>query len=178
MPFLPGLLLFCATVAAMEGVAYASHRWIMHGPGWFLHASHHRARQGRFEANDLYAAIFATPSILLILLGVTFRWGAGWTIVGAGIAAYGAIYFGFHDVIVHRRLAHRYVPRSSYMKRIVQAHRLHHVVETKRGTVSFGFLWAPAPEVLKAELARGGRAGVREPADRTPGAARDRPGSG
>ena len=41
------------------------------------------------------------------------------------------------------------------MKRIVQAHRLHHVVETKEGTVSFGFLWAPKPEALKAgSLAR------------------------
>jgi beta-carotene 3-hydroxylase len=50
------------------------------------------------------------------------------------------------------------------MKRIIQAHRLHHVVETREGTVSYGFLWAPKPEDLKAELARRGRAGVRAPA--------------
>jgi len=67
-------------------------------------------------------------------------------------------------VIVHKRIDHRYVPRSDYMKRIVQAHRLHHVVETKEGNVSFGFLWAPKPEVLKAELKRRERAGVRAPA--------------
>ncbi|MGZ8347574.1 MAG: sterol desaturase family protein, partial [Allosphingosinicella sp.] len=36
-------------------------------------------------------------------------------------------------------------------------------VETKQGTVSFGFLWAPPAEQLKAELARRGRAGVRAP---------------
>ena len=84
--------------------------------------------------------------------------------VGAGIAGYGAIYFGFHDVIVHKRLNHRYLPKSDYMKRIIQAHRLHHVVETKEGTVSFGFLWAPKPEDLKAELKRRGHAGVRAPA--------------
>ncbi len=47
------------------------------------------------------------------------------------------------------------------MKRIVQAHRLHHAVETKHGTVSFGFIYAPKPEVLKAELQRRGLAGVR-----------------
>jgi beta-carotene 3-hydroxylase len=76
----------------------------------------------------------------------------------------GAIHFGFHDVIVHQRIAHRYVARSTCMKRIVQAHRLHHAVETKRGTVSFGFLWAPPAEALKAELARRGREGVRAPA--------------
>jgi beta-carotene 3-hydroxylase len=50
------------------------------------------------------------------------------------------------------------------MKRIIQAHRLHHIVETKAGTVSFGFLWAPKPEALKAELKRRGHAGVRVPA--------------
>ena len=164
MHWLTGLALFLATVIAMEGVAYVAHRWVMHGPGWFLHESHHRPRTGRFEANDLYAVIFAIPSILLILGGVDLGWGE-WAIwVGAGIAAYGAIYFGFHDVIVHKRLAHRYVPRSAYMKRIVQAHRLHHAVETKAGTVSFGFLWAPPAEELKAELKRRERAGVRAPA--------------
>lgn len=163
-----GPLLFVATIAVMEGVAYVAHRWVMHGPGWFLHASHHRPRHGMFEANDLYAVIFAVPSFVLLLGGVRLGWGAGYAWAGAGIAAYGAIYFGFHDVIVHRRVAHRYVARGRYLKRIVQAHRLHHAVETKHGTVSFGFLWAPQPAVLKAELARRGRSGVR--AGRGPGA--------
>ena len=83
--------------------------------------------------------------------------------MGGGIAAYGANYLGFHDIIVHRRVTTGYVPRSSYMKRIVQAHRLHHAVETKQGTVSFGFIWAPKPEALKAELKRRELAGVRAP---------------
>lgn len=166
MHWIAGLALLIATVAAMEGVAYAAHRWVMHGPGWFLHASHHRPRHGAFEANDLYALIFAMPSILLLLGGVHLGWG-GWAIwVGAGIATYGAIYFGFHDVIVHGRIGHRYVPRSAYMKRIMQAHRLHHATETKYGSVSFGFLWAPRAEVLKAQLAERGRQGVRAPTRR------------
>lgn len=164
MPVWLGLLIFLGTVVAMEGVAYAAHRWIMHGPGWFLHKSHHSTRHGRWELNDLYAAIFAIPSILLFLWGIGLGHGAAYAWVGGGIAAYGAIYFGFHDVIVHKRIGHRYVPRSDYMKRIVQAHRLHHVTETKDEAVSFGFLWAPRPEVLKAELARRGREGVRAPA--------------
>jgi beta-carotene 3-hydroxylase len=155
-----GLLLFLFTIAAMEGVAYAAHRWVMHGPGWFLHASHHRERTGMFEANDWYAVIFAIPSILLFWWGIGLGHGAGYAWVGGGIAAYGAIYFGFHDVIVHRRIAHRYVPRSSYMKRIVQAHRLHHAIEAKDGTVSFGFLYAPPAQVLKARLRGRGGVGV------------------
>lgn len=158
-----GILLFLATVAAMEGVAYVAHRWVMHGAGWFLHESHHRPRHGRWELNDLYAVIFALPSIALLLGGAQLGWWPGCIWIGAGIAAYGAIYFGFHDVIVHQRIPTRYLPRSPYMKRIVQAHRLHHVVETRQGTVSFGFLIAPDPVNLKAELKRRKRAGVRAP---------------
>lgn len=162
-----GILLLLATVAAMEGVAYVAHRWVMHGPGWFLHESHHRARTGFWELNDLYFVIFAAPSIALLVGGTYAGWG-NWAVwVGAGIAVYGAIYLGFHDLIVHKRLAHRYVPRGPYMKRIVQAHRLHHAVETKDGTLSFGFLVAPKPEALKAELRRRGNAGVRAAARET-----------
>jgi beta-carotene 3-hydroxylase len=163
MQILPLVLLFLATVMAMEGFAYVMHRWVMHGPGWFLHASHHRPRTGRWEANDLYFVIFAAPSILLLAGGVRWGWGGWATAMGAGIAAYGAIYLGFHDILVHRRVAHRLVPRSAYLKRIMQAHRLHHVVGTRHGAVSFGFLVAPPPEVLKARLAANGRAGVRAP---------------
>ena len=168
MSIATGILLLLATVIGMEGFAYVTHRWLMHGPGWFLHKSHHRPRDGNWELNDLYFVIFATPSITLLVGGTYGGWG-DWAIwVGAGIAAYGAIYLGFHDIIVHRRIPTRYLPKSSYMKRIVQAHRLHHAVETKAGTVSFGFLWAPKPEELKAELQRRGRAGVRAPAASAP----------
>ena len=158
-----GILLFALTVTAMEGFAYVMHRWVMHGPGWFLHASHHRHREGKWELNDLYAVIFAVPSIVLLLGGARLGWWPGCAWIGAGIAAYGAIYFGFHDVIVHKRVATRYLPRSAYMKRIIQAHRLHHVIESKHGTVSFGFLIAPDPAGLKAEIVRRRRAGVRAP---------------
>jgi beta-carotene 3-hydroxylase len=145
----------------MEGVAYVAHRWVMHGFGWFLHESHHRARGGMFELNDLYGVFFAIPSIGLFAFGIALGHGANYAWVGGGIMAYGAIYFGFHDVIVHKRVGIRYIPKSAYMKRIIQAHRLHHVVETKAGAVSFGFIIAPKPEALKAELARRGNAGVR-----------------
>lgn len=163
MEWLSIALAFAATVAGMEVFAYAMHRWVMHGPGWFLHASHHRPRPGRFELNDLYAVIFAMPSITLIWLGARAGWGQLAVAVGAGIAAYGAIYFGFHDWIVHRRLPHRIVPRNAYLKRIIQAHRLHHVVESKHGTVSFGFLWAPPVERLKAQLRASGEGRLRQP---------------
>ena len=165
MSFIGMLALFVATVAFMEGFAYVVHRWVMHGRlGWFLHESHHRPRSGRFELNDLYGVIFAIPSIILLYGGVQAGWGDWATAVGAGIAAYGAIYFGFHDVIVHRRLEHRIVPRSSYFKRIVQAHRIHHAVESREGCVSFGFVYAPPVDRLKAALAASEQARLRRPA--------------
>lgn len=163
MPIILGILLLLATILSMEVVAYVTHRWVMHGAGWFLHQSHHRERNGTFELNDLYALIFAIPSIILLFGGVQRGWGS-WAIwVGTGIAAYGGIYFAFHDVIVHRRVGHRYVPRSRYMKRIVQAHRLHHASENKHGSVSFGFLWAPPADLLKRQLAASKDAGIRAP---------------
>lgn len=159
-----GLALFLVTIAFMEVFAYVVHRWVMHGRlGWVLHASHHRPRSGRFELNDLYGVIFALPSIVLLYGGVQAGWGDWATWVGAGIAGYGAIYFGFHDVIVHGRVAHRIVPRSTYFKRIVQAHRIHHAVESREGTVSFGFIYAPPVDRLKAALAANDKAQVRRP---------------
>ncbi len=164
MSLLTGLVLFFATIALMEGFAYVVHRWVMHGRlGWVLHASHHRARHGMFELNDLYGVIFAVPSIVLLYGGVQAGWGDWATWVGAGIAGYGAIYFGFHDVIVHRRVAHRIVPRSAYFRRIVQAHRIHHAVESREGTVSFGFIYAPPVERLKAALSASDDARIRMP---------------
>ena len=159
------ILLWLFTVVAMEGFAYVMHRWVMHGPGWFLHESHHRVRHGKFELNDLYALIFALPSIILLYGGVQANWGGWATAVGIGIATYGAIYFGFHDVIVHRRMAHRYIPKSAYMKRIVQAHRLHHALESKHHGLSFGFLVAPSIEELMVQLEQS-KGRLREPSRR------------
>ena len=56
-----------------------------------------------------------------------------------------------------------YVARSSYMKRIIQAHRLHHATSGKHGSVSFGFLWAPPADVLKRQRAASEQATLREP---------------
>ena len=156
-------IIWLLTVAFMEGFAYVMHRWVMHGPGWVLHKSHHSARTGRFELNDLYGAIFAIPSIVLIYGGTVAGWGDWATAIGVGIATYGAIYFGFHDVIVHKRVGHTYVPRSTYMKRIVQAHRMHHALESKEHGISFGFLVAPRIDTLKKQLAES-EAQVRAPA--------------
>jgi beta-carotene 3-hydroxylase len=146
-------LLVLATVIAMEGVAYSVHRWIMHGPlGWGWHASHHaHDHEGAFERNDLYAVVFAILSIGLFALGSRW-WPALWWIA-VGMSVYGVIYFVVHDGLVHQRWPFRAVPKRGYLRRLYQAHRLHHAVEGREDCVSFGFVYAPKVDVLKARLA-------------------------
>lgn len=156
-----GVAIALAALALMEGVAYVAHRWVMHGFMWWLHKSHHEPRAGVFEANDWFAVMGALPAIGLIYAGTVLGFGSALMWLGIGITGYGIIYFGFHDVIVHRRVPVSWVPRSRYMKRIVQAHRLHHVVETKAGTVSFGFIYAPPVRDLLATLERNGGGRLR-----------------
>jgi beta-carotene 3-hydroxylase len=139
---LAGIALFILTFLGMEGVAYLMHKHLMHGPMWFLHESHHRPRQNAwFEWNDLFGILFAVPSIVLIDLGTHGR--PLLLALGLGMTAYGAAYFGFHDVLVHRRIRHSWVPRSAYLRRLIRAHLIHHRTLTKEGAVSFGFLYAP-----------------------------------
>jgi beta-carotene 3-hydroxylase len=140
---LTALALGALTFVGMEAVAYLMHRHLMHGPLWFLHESHHRPRRGPLELNDAFGAFFALPSMALIYLGTH---GHPYALAaGLGMTAYGAAYFGFHDVIVHRRVRTRYVPSHPYLKRIVRAHLVHHRTLTRDGAVSFGFLYAREP---------------------------------
>ncbi|WP_083329882.1 sterol desaturase family protein [Pseudomonas sp. D1-3] len=143
-------LVFFTTLTAMEGVAYLAHKYVMHGWGWGWHRSHHEPREGWFEKNDLYAAVFAGLAIVLIALGTQGWHPLEW--IGAGMTAYGLVYFVVHDGLVHHRWPFRLVPRSGYLKRLYQAHRMHHAVEGKERCVSFGFLYAPTTARLKAQL--------------------------
>jgi beta-carotene 3-hydroxylase len=142
-------ILFVGAFAMMEGVAYVTHKYLMHGALWCLHESHHMSREGLFEKNDWFAFYFALPSILFIYLGVNVYWPLLW--VGCGMTAYGAAYFAFHDGIVHRRMGFRFRARNPYMKRIIEAHWVHHASSEKEDGVSFGFLYARPIEDYQAE---------------------------
>lgn len=133
--------LFIAALLAMEGVAYLTHKFLMHGPLWFLHRSHHVPHTGSLEWNDLFGLLFAIPSILLINAGV--RDGSWALPVGLGMTGYGLIYFLFHDIVVHRRVKLRRVPHWTYLRRIIMAHLVHHKTHGRDGAQSFGFLYAP-----------------------------------
>ncbi len=146
------ILLFLGAFAFMEGFAWFTHRHVMHGFGWAWHRSHHEPRTGIFELNDLFAVVFATPAIVCIYLGVHGL--APLLPIGLGITAYGAVYFMFHDGLVHRRYRVPLDGKSRFWKRLIQAHRIHHAVSTREGCVSYGFLIAKPARELKAELAR------------------------
>ena len=47
------------TFIIMEGITWATHRFIMHGWLWYLHEDHHRGTTGFFEKNDAFFIIFA-----------------------------------------------------------------------------------------------------------------------
>jgi beta-carotene 3-hydroxylase len=149
---LTNVLLFLVALASMEAVAYYTHKYVMHGFLWSLHESHHVSKHNRLEKNDLFAVIFAAPSILLIYLGVNVYDPLLW--LGLGMTAYGFVYFAFHDLLVHRRIPHRYVPKRGYLRRVVQAHHMHHANKGKEGGVSFGFVYAPPVDKLKQEQKR------------------------
>ena len=145
------IALFLAAFLFMEGFAWFTHKYVMHGFMWVWHKSHHEPRPGIFELNDLFAVVFAAPAIAGIYLGVH---GLPPLLpIGLGITAYGAVYFMFHDGLVHRRYKVPMNGKSKFWKRLIQAHRIHHAVGTKDGCVSFGFLIAPPVRQLKAELA-------------------------
>ena len=84
------LLVVILAFVAMEPITYAVHRWVMHGPGRRIHVSHHRARAGRFEANDLYPVAFAAVVGAGLVVGFNVDgWGVLVPIgIGATVSAF------------------------------------------------------------------------------------------
>ena len=155
MNLIAPILIVLASFAAMEWIAWASHKYIMHGFGWGWHRDHHEPHNKALEKNDLYGIVGAVTSISMFAIGSPMVMGAAawWpgTWIGLGVLFYGIIYTLVHDGLVHQRYF-KFVPKSGYAKRLVQAHKLHHATVGKEGGVSFGFVLARDPARLKAEL--------------------------
>jgi len=130
------------TFSFMEVVTWCTHKYVMHGFLWVLHADHHRPVKRFFEKNDAFFLIFAVPSFLLILWGTLDR-HFGLQAAGFGIMAYGAAYFLIHDVIIHQRF--KWFSRSGnrYIKAIRFAHKMHHKHLDKEHGEAFGLLYVP-----------------------------------
>jgi beta-carotene 3-hydroxylase len=144
-----------ATFFLMEGITWATHKFVMHGFLWYLHEDHHQPHGAFFEKNDAFFLIFAIPSWLCIMLGLQ-NGNYIAASIGFGIAMYGLAYFLVHDVIIHQRF--KWFTRSSnvYVRTIRWAHKMHHKHVGKHNGESFGMLYVAKKywEKVKADKAR------------------------
>lgn len=139
MDILLYLLIVLATFFVMEWVAWATHKYLMHGLMWYFHKDHHQKEPGFFEKNDVFFLIFAIPSWLCIMLGLMQQ--VYWIVaIGAGIAVYGFAYFIVHELIIHQRFRVFTKMNNTYVRAIRRAHKAHHSRLGKEDGVSFGML--------------------------------------
>lgn len=127
--------------AAMELAGWAIHKYLMHGPLWAIHKTHHQPSKSFFELNDLFSVVFGSVAVILIFLGVDGFDYRFW--LGVGISLYGLLYFILHDVWVHRRLKWFGKPHNSFLKGIFKAHQAHHRTNQRDDAESFGLFFVP-----------------------------------
>lgn len=141
-------LITLATFFTMEFVAWAAHKYVMHGFLWYLHKDHHHREPGFFEKNDAFFLIFAIPSATFFVVGSAIE---GWFplfFVGVGIALYGIAYFLVHDIFIHQRFKMLRRSNLKYFKAIRKAHKVHHKHLNKEDGECFGMLLVP-PKYIK-----------------------------
>ncbi|MDR3680088.1 MAG: sterol desaturase family protein [Flavipsychrobacter sp.] len=143
-------LIVAVTFLFMEFVAWASHKYLMHGALWGLHSDHHGGGYTPFQKNDSFFLIFAIPCWLCIMLGMIYH--VNWVVaIGGGIFLYGCCYFLVHDVVIHQRFKWFTRSNNKYIKVIRWAHKMHHKHLDKENGESFGLLIVPAKYWRKIE---------------------------
>ncbi|HQT24737.1 MAG: fatty acid hydroxylase [Sphingobacteriales bacterium 17-39-43] len=127
------------TIAAMEAFSWFIHKYLFHGPLWFIHKSHHSERHGWLEFNDVFSLLFASISLYLMWEGRLDLSYKFW--IGLGISVYGIIYFIFHDWFIHNRFK-SFKSTNPYLLGIRRAHKIHHKSTKKNPSEEFGLLLA------------------------------------
>lgn len=141
------LLVVIVTIVLMECLSWCIHKYLFHGPLWFLHKSHHQKKESFFEWNDLFAVGFAVISLALMFADRHYFGNVFF--VGLGISVYGVIYFIVHDWFVHRRLK-TFSSSNSYLMAVRKAHKIHHKNRNKKQGKAFGLLFVNK-KLLKAK---------------------------
>ncbi len=136
-------LVTLATFITMEGITWCTHKYVMHGFGWYLHEDHHQPGYPHvFEKNDAFFVVFAIPSMLLFFFGINpvlnFLF-----FIGLGILCYGIAYFLIHDVLIHRRFKWFDKINNWYFRGLRKAHKIHHKHLGKHDGECFGMLLVP-----------------------------------
>ncbi len=131
------------TFLMMEGITWCTHKYVMHGFGWFLHEDHHQPGYPHvFEKNDAFFVVFAIPSILLFYFGVHPQLNILF-FIGLGILLYGIAYFLIHDVLIHQRFSWFKHTNNWYFRALRKAHKIHHKKLGKQEGECFGMLLVP-----------------------------------
>jgi len=137
MQIILSIAIIIATLIGMEGFSWFIHKYLFHGPLWFIHKTHHRQKQGWFELNDVFSLLFACIALWLMWLGHITPDYRFW--IGTGISLYGITYFIFHDWFIHNRFK-AFKTGNKYLLRIRRAHKLHHKSMEKEPAEEFGLL--------------------------------------
>ena len=136
-----------ATFWIMEFVAWATHKYIMHGFLWNLHKDHHQVNKDKvLEKNDAFFLIFAIPGATFMILGSTLLY------IGIGITLYGFAYFIVHEIFIHQRIKFFKRTRIRYFKAIRKAHKIHHKSQKKDDGKCFGMLIIPLKYLKQANI--------------------------
>ncbi len=146
------IILTLVVFVTMEGVTWLTHKFIMHGLGWYLHEDHHQPGYPHvFEKNDAFFVVFAIPSMLLFYFGT--RGGINFMLfIGLGILLYGIGYFLVHDVLIHRRFKWFENTNNWYLRGLRKAHKIHHKHLGKEEGECFGMLFVPPKYFREARL--------------------------
>jgi beta-carotene 3-hydroxylase len=137
------VFVFFLTFLFMEFMAWFSHKYIMHGFLWVLHADHHKKDHGSwFERNDAFFIFYAVISIGFFLLWKYNILDIGISI-GLGIFTYGVAYFIVHDIFIHQRFKLLRNADNRYAKAVRRAHKMHHKHIGKEDGECFGMLFVP-----------------------------------
>jgi len=137
MQILADIGIVILTIALMELLSWAMHKYLFHGPLWFIHKTHHQQKHSWLEWNDLFSILFASIALWLMWLGhiaLDYRF---W--FGAGISIYGVIYFIFHDWFIHNRFK-SFKTNNRYLLKIRRAHKIHHKSIERDNAEEFGLL--------------------------------------
>lgn len=137
------IVVFISTFLIMEGMAWFTHKYVMHGFLWKLHKDHHRKdHDSWWERNDFFFVFYAVISIGFFLL---WQYEGVWIAlpIGLGILAYGIAYFTVHDIFIHQRFKIFRNANNRYAKGVRRAHKMHHKHLGKEDGECFGMLWVP-----------------------------------
>jgi beta-carotene 3-hydroxylase len=133
-------LLVLSGIIGMEAFTTVFHRYVMHGPLWHIHLTHHAPSKHPLELNDVFVLFFTSIALVLIALGLP---GGPTVFIGIGIAVYGMSYFVMHDMVIHKRFLRQPLPTNRYLQAVYKMHMAHHKHVGNDTGEAYGLFFVP-----------------------------------